>query len=105
MFYKVWNGTTKHIRSVVFTQKKPLELANFAIFAPVTSNKKSGLHTSELDCLISNGGVTNINHVEVKLIMHSDFLAKIGDCLQLPSKPQSNIIVLAKGSSDDNDIP
>lgn len=53
--------------------------------------------------MISNGGVTNINHVEVKLIIHNDFLAKCGDSLQLPQSHNSNIIVLSK-TSDEQDL-
>ena len=57
MFYKVWTGTVKHIRTVLFQQKKPVELPNFAIFAPTRSVKPHTDKTpSEIECLV--GGAT-----------------------------------------------
>jgi hypothetical protein len=35
MFYKVWNGTVKHIKAVLSQQRKPVEVPGFGIFAPV----------------------------------------------------------------------
>lgn len=39
MFYRVWSGLTKYLRSVVLTARKPFEINDFAIFQPIfTSN-------------------------------------------------------------------
>lgn len=41
MYYKVWSGLTKYIRQVLVTGYKPIEIKDFAIFAPTL---KSRLH-------------------------------------------------------------
>jgi hypothetical protein len=54
MFYKVWNGTVKHLRTVLFTSKKPVELPGFAIFAPTRQVKPSTEKIpSEIACLVT----------------------------------------------------
>jgi hypothetical protein len=96
MFYKVWSGTAKYIKQVLFQQRKPIEVPHFAIFAPVIQGKQGmGRTASEIDCLISNGGAKgkhNKNEVQVKLILHNDFLNKCGDNLHIPSSSQSGTI-------------
>lgn len=39
MYYKVWSGLTKYIRQVVITGNKPIEVKDFAIFAPVNRSR------------------------------------------------------------------
>jgi hypothetical protein len=87
MFYKVWNATTKHIRAVLFQQKRPIELPLFAIFAPTKTVKP---HTekapSEIEALMGNGSSKKSekdanNNIHVKLILHNDFITKCADQL------------------------
>ena len=39
MFYKVWNGLTKYLKSVVISNRKPCEIQGFAIFLPVLNKQ------------------------------------------------------------------
>jgi hypothetical protein len=112
MFYKVWSGTAKYIKKVLFQQRRPIEVPHFAIFAPVIQGKQGmGRTASEIDCLISNGGGKgkhNNNEVQVKLILHNDFLNKCGDNLHIPSSSQSetidskNVVVVSKNSEGED---
>lgn len=82
MFYKVWSGAVKHIRTVLFQSKKPVELPGFAIFAPTRSVKpRTDQAPSEIACLVS--GATrkdrDQNNIQVKLILHNDFINKCAD--------------------------
>jgi len=116
MFYKVWNATTKHIRAVLFQQKRPIELPYFAIFAPTKTVKP---HTdkapSEIEALMGNGSSKKLDsgkdgsNINVKLILHNDFITKCGEQLQLPNAaPDShsgtlelnNVVVLSKSEGD-----
>lgn len=111
MFYKVWNGTVKHIKSVLFEQKKPVEIPGFAIFAPVLSTHAThhdGQQTDhsgkplkqrggEIDYILGNSRDFKAKSVQVKLIMHNDFLTKCGDQVQLPTngnQESHNVIVV-----------
>ena len=39
MYYKVWSGLTKYIKQVVVTGLRPIEIKDFAIFAPVLRSR------------------------------------------------------------------
>jgi hypothetical protein len=58
MFYKVWSGLTKHLRSVLFQQRRPIEVPNFAIFAPIVAQKvnleKTERSPNEIESLVGN---------------------------------------------------
>ena len=66
MFYKVWNGTSKHLKNVLLQQRKAVELPGFGIFAPVTistavplddSKSTKGTASSEIDYLMGQGNL------------------------------------------------
>jgi len=111
MFYKVWNGTVKHIKSVLSQQRKPIEVPGFAIFAPVikagptiedspvTDHKSRPMKQrgAEISYLVGNARDFKRPEQQVKLIMHSDFLTKCGDGVHMPTEgnsDQHNVIVL-----------
>jgi hypothetical protein len=58
MFYKVWSGLTKHLRQSLFTYRRPIELPNFAIFAPTTPQpvnlEKTERSPNEIESLVGN---------------------------------------------------
>jgi hypothetical protein len=109
MFYKVWNGASKHIKAVLFLQRRPVEMPGFAIFAPIQKHlmkideeseyggdvSASHKPLGEIDYLISNGGIKGGKDKSsiVKLILHNDFVDKCGDQLAEPTK-ESNVIML-----------
>ena len=114
MFYKVWNGTVKHIKSVLFEQKKPVEIPGFAIFAPVLyaaqgthggqqqtdhSGQPLKQKGGEIDFFLGNSRDFKVKQTQVKLILHNEFLTKCGDQVQLPANSNqetnsSNVIVI-----------
>lgn len=115
MFYKVWSGVTKHIKAVLQQQRRPIEVPQFGIFTPVEVEKggKRDRSPSEIETLLGNSFVgkktqaksLDAQFLQVKLILHSDFLTKCGDNLSIPSQSDpahatSNIIVLSKTEQD-----
>jgi hypothetical protein len=98
MFYKVWNGLSKHLRSVLYQQRRPIELPNFAIFVPTTIShlnlEKAERPLGEIETLVGSSLVgkrwkalkkDSESAIHVKLILHSDFLTKCGDHIHIPS--------------------
>lgn len=108
MFYKVWNGTTKHIKAVLFQQRKPVELPGFAIFAPIQKhlmkddtestrgNASPFKPLNEIDYLVGNGGVKGPKDksAHVKLILHNDFVDKCGEQNIQETGKEGNVILL-----------
>ena len=58
MFYKVWSGLTKNLRSVLLQQRRPIELPNFAIFAPIAAQnvnlEKTERSPNEIESLVGS---------------------------------------------------
>ncbi|CDW83282.1 UNKNOWN [Stylonychia lemnae] len=114
MFYKVWSGFTKYIRSAVQSLKKPLEIQDFAIFQPVIDQ----LHRRSLSDglalkndfsvglnknLTRTNGIRN-NHrsvnqsigapqIQIKCHINSQFIANSGDVIQLPNADNPNLTI------------
>jgi hypothetical protein len=92
MFYKVWNALGKHMHTVLMQQRRPIEVPGFAIFAPTTietasTNKLHHQVSSEINFMLSNWGVAarGKQPIQVKLILHSEFLTRCGDNVHIPA--------------------
>lgn len=64
MFYKVWSGLTKYLRTVVINSKRSFEIKDFALFMPVTKSNyhrrssidtSSTLHMGDFGAMTLNG--------------------------------------------------
>ena len=122
MFYKVWSGLTKHLRSVLFQQGRPIELPGFAIFAPIgtpgVNLEKTERSPNEIESLVGNSlagkrwkalGKQGAGQMQLKLILHSDFLNKCGDQVNIPQsiarttsdfQGANNVVILSKEEGD-----
>jgi hypothetical protein len=92
MFYKVWSGTAKHLRSILFQQKRPVEIPGFAILAPLSQqptsvitdldSKPIKIRGGEFESLINGkDAIRSAPSIQVKLILHNNFIEQCGDQL------------------------
>ena len=76
LFYMVWSGVTKCLRNIVQTQKKSIEIKDFAIFGPIF-DKAQGVRDPNDKGVKSKSAADRLGLHPVFVVINDDFLGQM----------------------------
>lgn len=76
LFYMVWSGVTKCLRNIVQSQKKSIEIKDFAIFGPIF-DKASGVRDPNDKGIKSKSAAERLGLHPVFVVINDDLLASM----------------------------